>query len=74
MLDVMAVKEWICESLYHEMSHKILGTNDVNVDGNKVYGELACLELAKKNRHQALKIADCWTYFFMEFYNPKYFW
>ncbi len=74
MLHVTSVKSWICRSLYHEMSHKILSTNDINADGNNVYGELNCLELAKKSRHQALKIADCWAYFFMEFYNPKYFW
>jgi hypothetical protein len=55
------------------MSHKILDTDDVDAYGNKIYGKDDCLELAKKNRHQALKIADCWALFFMEFYHPRYF-
>ncbi len=72
MLDVIAVQSCICETIYHEMSHKILDTDDVDAYGNKIYGKDDCLELAKKNRHQALKIADCWTYFFMEFYSHKF--
>ncbi len=72
MLSACAGQSRICECIYHEMSHKILSTNDVNVDGNNVYGKSACQELASKNFWQALKIADCWTLFFMEFYSHKF--
>ena len=73
MLSSYAIQSRICKCIYHEMSHKILSTNDVDAYGDTIYGKSACQELAKKNRHQALKIADCWALFFMEFYHPRYF-
>ncbi len=73
MLDPTAVQSWICETIYHEMSHKILGTDDVDAYGNNIYGKDDCQTLAKESRYQALKIADCWAFFFMEFYHPRYF-
>jgi hypothetical protein len=72
MLIAGAGQSRICGSIYHEMSHKILDTNDVNVDGDKVYGKSACQKLAKKSRSLALKTADCWSLFFMEFYSCKF--
>jgi hypothetical protein len=72
-LEVRYRESKICKMLYHEMSHKILGTDDVDAYGNNIYGKDDCQTLAKESRYQALKIADCWAFFFMEFYHPRYF-
>ena len=58
----------ICETLYHEMTHKVLDTNDVTSDHSYIYSGLECRQLARKSSDEALKIANCWSYFFMEFY------
>jgi len=57
-----------CHMIYHEMSHKVLDTNDMTSNGLLIYGALDCRWLATKSSDEALKIADCWSCFFMEFY------
>ncbi|MCK5820029.1 MAG: hypothetical protein KAH18_12500 [Psychromonas sp.] len=51
------------QTVIHELSHKILGTVDINLAGNLVYGERNCQQLAKTSPEQAIKHADCLAFF-----------
>lgn len=50
-------------TVYHELTHKFLDTVDYNAARQTVYGVRACEQLAIADPAQALKHADCWTYF-----------
>lgn len=50
-------------TVYHELTHKFLNTVDYNAARQLVYGVPACQQLAISDSAQALKHADCWTYF-----------
>lgn len=52
--------------VYHELSHKILGTND------HTYGELNCEVTAKTNSARAVKNADNYRCFLMDFHKEYY--
>jgi hypothetical protein len=54
-------------TVYHELTHKILGTIDYDANGGLVYGVPACKALAMSDPQQALKHADCWCYFAASF-------
>jgi len=57
-----------CASIIiHELSHKILGTNDHLIDGSAIYGAKACKALAAKAHNNAMTIADNWAMFYMSF-------
>lgn len=53
--------------IYHELTHKMLNTKDYDSDKTPIYGEEKSLALALKNRYDALKHADCWSFFFNSF-------
>ncbi|MCK5820076.1 MAG: hypothetical protein KAH18_12755 [Psychromonas sp.] len=55
--------ESITHFIYHELTHKILKTSDLDRKGSDVYGIEACKELARNDSAQALKNADSWSYF-----------
>jgi len=54
-------------TIIHELSHKILGTNDKLIDGSPIYGAKACKALAASDPDQAVTIADNWAMFYMSF-------
>jgi len=49
-------------TLYHELTHRILQTVDVDKRGNNICNE-RCIELAREDPKQTFSIADCWAYF-----------
>ena len=49
--------------IVHEMSHAAAGTEDVKLNGKKVYGRKQCKELAKNNPQLAVKNGDNYQYF-----------
>jgi len=53
--------------IIHELSHKILGTDDQLIDGSVVYGGQACKDLAARDPDQAVTVADSWAMFYMSF-------
>jgi len=57
-----------CTSMIiHELSHKILGTDDQLIDGSSIYGAEECKALAASDPDQAVTIADNWAMFYMSF-------
>jgi hypothetical protein len=50
--------------VYHELTHKILGTNDYK------YGERACWQLARTNSAKAIKNADNYNFFISRLGRP----
>lgn len=54
-------------TVYHELTHKVLGTVDYNAARQLVYGVAGCRALARSDPAQALKHADCWCYFAASF-------
>ena len=54
-------------TIYHELTHKVLGTSDKDSAGAFVYGVDNCKALAEDKPEDARKVADCWSYYAVSF-------
>ena len=54
-------------TIYHEITHKVLGTSDQSLAGVTTYGIRDCKALAKSDPASARNIADCWCYYAISF-------
>ncbi|RST50645.1 M35 family metallo-endopeptidase [Variovorax sp. MHTC-1] len=54
-------------TIYHELTHKVLGTTDKDSAGALVYGIPGCRALARTNPGDARQLADCWSYYAISF-------
>jgi hypothetical protein len=55
-------------TIFHEMTHRILQTIDFKVGNITCYGYDICKELAKYSAQNALQNADNWGYFLADYY------
>jgi len=55
------------QSIYHELTHKVIATTDLGDTGNgafgTIYGRAACKQLAAQHPWQARQLADCWGFY-----------
>ncbi|HEY4032266.1 MAG TPA: M35 family metallo-endopeptidase [Caulobacteraceae bacterium] len=61
------VYEGPAATIYHELTHKVLGTSDTSIAGVTTYGIADCKALAKKDPASARNVADCWSYYAISF-------
>jgi hypothetical protein len=54
-------------TIVHELSHLVVGTDDIKVEGVTMYGYNLCRFLASKAPAKAIKNADCYRLFCDEF-------
>lgn len=59
--------EGAAATVYHEITHKVLGTKDQSSAGVTTYGIRACTALAKSDPASARNVADCWSYYAISF-------
>ncbi len=58
---------FIVQTLIHELSHKILLTEDYINDVQQIYGAKLCRKLSSSDPKKAITIADNWAFFYMSF-------
>lgn len=59
--------EGAAATIYHEVTHKVLGTSDKSSGGVTTYGIRDCTALAKSDPASARNVADCWSYYAISF-------
>ncbi len=59
--------EGAAATIYHELTHKVLGTSDKSLKGATTYGIRDCTALAKADPASARNVADCWSYYAISF-------
>ncbi|WP_293002741.1 M35 family metallo-endopeptidase [Nevskia sp.] len=59
--------EGAAATVYHELTHKVLGTSDKSLAGVTTYGIGDCTALARTDPASARNVADCWSYYAISF-------
>ncbi|MHC5057871.1 MAG: M35 family metallo-endopeptidase [Planctomycetota bacterium] len=55
-------------ALVHEITHMCIGTADVKLGSDEIYGADKCVDLAGSHSSLALKNADNWCYYFTSYH------